>query len=75
MSQKQISVTFEGIDSWEDSREKVDDTLAELTGTNEYPATRSLPPIIFGIEISEEGIGRLRSIDGVVVRVHDEKDH
>ncbi|KAE8420958.1 hypothetical protein BDV36DRAFT_292636 [Aspergillus pseudocaelatus] len=50
MSQKQISVTFEGIDSWEDSREKVDDTLAELTGTNEYPATRSLPPIIFGIE-------------------------
>lgn len=23
--------------------------LAELMGTNDYPATRSLPPIIFGI--------------------------
>ncbi|KAE8160186.1 hypothetical protein BDV40DRAFT_271150, partial [Aspergillus tamarii] len=74
MSRKQISVTFESVESWEENREKVDSILAELMGTNDYPATRSLPPIIFGIMSDEEGIRRLRSLDGVVVRVHDEDD-
>ncbi|KAE8141904.1 hypothetical protein BDV38DRAFT_236613 [Aspergillus pseudotamarii] len=74
MPQKEISVRFESVESWEDSREGVDNILTEFTGTSEYPETRSLPPMIFGIEIDEQGVQRLRSLPGVIVKVMDEED-
>ncbi|KAJ4013291.1 hypothetical protein NW752_007587 [Fusarium irregulare] len=67
-SKHRIAIHFEGIDSWEDNREMVDKILEEDTGTFHYPATRSLPPIIFGPEVSQEACDKLKGLDGVTIK-------
>ncbi|EYE95784.1 uncharacterized protein EURHEDRAFT_376845 [Aspergillus ruber CBS 135680] len=71
---KFVQITFEGVEAWEDNYEEVNKILEELTGTDEYPSTKSLPPIIFGADLDEYGIERLKSIEGVVVHVSEEDD-
>ncbi|BCR89359.1 uncharacterized protein ACHE_50557A [Aspergillus chevalieri] len=74
MSLKDVLIRFEGVEEWEETRDEVDKILQELTGTDEYPSTRSLPPIIFGAQLDEDGMERLRRLDGVIVQVPEEED-
>ncbi|CEI61369.1 unnamed protein product [Fusarium venenatum] len=67
-----VTIRWEGIEQWENSRHQVDRILEKHTGHNQYPATKSLPPIIFGVDISEEGIKELKALDGVVVRENED---
>ncbi|KOS36754.1 hypothetical protein ACN38_g12478 [Penicillium nordicum] len=68
---KSVTITFEDIDSWQSKRENVDSILDKHTGTSVYPSTRSLPPIIFGVELDEDAVEELRNLGGVLVHYPD----
>ncbi|KAF4943921.1 hypothetical protein FSARC_14807, partial [Fusarium sarcochroum] len=72
MSAKPTSITYQDPEKWEQNREKVYEILEQDTGRREYPETRSLPPILIGVELTEDTIGKLRALDGVVVRIQDD---
>ncbi|KAI9376094.1 hypothetical protein BJX61DRAFT_491345 [Aspergillus egyptiacus] len=72
MSEKPVVIRFQSFDAWDVHREAVDKIIEEFTGTLDFPSTKSLPPIIFGVILPEDGIGRLRDLDGVIVDIHDD---
>ncbi|KAI2700370.1 hypothetical protein CBS147332_7981 [Penicillium roqueforti] len=73
MSQKPVSIRFEDPDAWQEQFVMVDEILENFTGTREYPSTRSLPPIIFGLELTADAIDELNALDGVIVVVQDDE--
>ncbi|KAH7233044.1 hypothetical protein BKA59DRAFT_487607 [Fusarium tricinctum] len=68
MATKQVSISFDDPDVWENNREKVDSLLEQHTGTKDYPSTKSFPPIIFGPSLTDEAINELKQLQGVNVR-------
>ncbi|KAK6332346.1 hypothetical protein TWF696_003064 [Orbilia brochopaga] len=67
-----ITIHFDGIEGWEDNQQKVDQILEKDTGTSEYPATKSLPPIIVGPEVSDSALQELKGLQGVIVRCEED---
>ncbi|KAJ5084692.1 hypothetical protein NUU61_009271 [Penicillium alfredii] len=73
---KRISITFESFDAWQNTQEEVNSILRELTGTDDYPSTMSIPPLIMVTdELDEDDIERVRYLDGVIVDVEEDEDN
>ncbi|QKX62430.1 uncharacterized protein TRUGW13939_09591 [Talaromyces rugulosus] len=68
----QVTIRFEGPEEWENQFEAVNSLLDKHTGTSDYPATKSLPPIIFGAQLTGEAIAELQSLPGVIVEIQEE---
>ncbi|RGP71874.1 hypothetical protein FSPOR_2989 [Fusarium sporotrichioides] len=68
-----ITITWYGIQEWEMTRERVNKILEKHTGTSEYPQTKSLPPIMIGIQnCPQDGIEELKALPGVNIRGMDD---
>ncbi|EYB23682.1 hypothetical protein FG05_35425 [Fusarium graminearum] len=67
-----IVIRWESIEQWEATRQQVDQTLEKYTGTSEYPSTKSLPPIMIGAEVPQDGIDELKVLNGVIVETQDD---
>ncbi|KAJ5336480.1 uncharacterized protein N7506_004502 [Penicillium brevicompactum] len=70
---KPVVIRFEGPEEWEQQWENVNSILDKHTGTSEYLSTKSVPPTIFGAELTPEGIDELKAQDGVIVDIPDEE--
>ena len=67
-----VRITFDSIESWDAKREQVDRILEDATGTADHIATKSLPPIIVGVDLEQDAIEKLKALEGVVVKLQDE---
>ncbi|KAJ5919348.1 hypothetical protein N7466_010291 [Penicillium verhagenii] len=65
MSGKQGTISFKDVEAWQGQKENVNNILKKYTGTSEYPSTRSLPPMIFGVELAADAINELDALPGV----------
>ncbi|KAF4455282.1 putative succinyl-CoA:3-ketoacid-coenzyme A transferase, mitochondrial precursor [Fusarium austroafricanum] len=65
---KAVRIAYQGIEAWEISRDKVRELIADDTGADIWPETKSLPP--FGMPpspLSQECIQKLRALEGVTI--------
>ncbi|KAG8672005.1 hypothetical protein FPOAC2_05371 [Fusarium poae] len=65
-----VTITFEGIEEWENSGDIVYDIIQKHTQLERgsYPETKSLPPLIMSPPLPQECIDELKAVNGVVVR-------
>ncbi|KAK9414996.1 hypothetical protein SUNI508_10601 [Seiridium unicorne] len=68
-----VQITFESIEAWDSTREKIDEIIEKDTGNKNYVSTRSLPPIIFGLNLKQTAVDELKKLEGVNVRSHDDE--
>ncbi|KAF3027995.1 hypothetical protein E8E15_004260 [Penicillium rubens] len=73
MSTRGVVIRFEGPEAWEEHNENVSNILEKATGESTYPSTRSLPPIIFGLQLRAETIAELTALGGVFVDIVGEE--
>lgn len=74
MEKSEVQIRYTDPDAWEANREKVNEILQKHTGTSDYPETKSLPPIMFGVQAGKECIDELKALQGVVVRALDDDE-
>ncbi|EKJ73089.1 hypothetical protein NXS19_005982 [Fusarium pseudograminearum] len=67
-----ITIRWEDPEKWQTTMQKVEQLLEQHTGHKNYPSTKSLPPIMFGVDMPQKGIDELKELDGVMVDVHDD---
>ncbi|CAF3491423.1 unnamed protein product, partial [Fusarium graminearum] len=67
-----ITIRWEDPGKWQSTMEQVDQLLEQHTGHKNYPSTKSIPPIIFGVNMPQKGIDELKGLDGVIAVINDD---
>ena len=67
----QVQITFDDPDAWDQKQSQVDDIIEEATGNRGYPSTNSVPPTIFGVDLSQDAIDKLKALGGVSISVQE----